>query len=72
MDSDELSKSRGIVVPDSLSIAPSLQHRVSLNNFVLEGGLTLLPLARGADGGKVRDDLLCVLSLASTRLATEK
>ena len=72
MDPDELSKPGGVVVPHSLSIAPSLQHRVGLDNLVLEGGLALLPLAGGADGGEVGDDLLRVLSLPGSRLASDQ
>ena len=72
MDPDELSKPGGVVVPHSLSIAPSLQHRVGLDNLVLKGGLALLPLSGGADGGKVGDDLLGVLSLSGTRLSGDK
>ena len=57
VDSDELSEAGGIVVPHGLGVAPRLQHGVGLDDLVLKGGLTLLPLARGADGGKVGNDL---------------
>merc|ERR1719385_253679 len=68
VDTDELTKSGGVVISHSLGITPGFQDRVGLDNLVLKGGLSLLPLARGADGGKVGDDLLGVLSLSSTRL----
>ena len=51
----------------SLGIASGLQDRVGVDTLVLKGGLTLLPLARRSDGGKVGEDLLGVLSLSSTR-----
>ena len=72
VDPDELSKPGGVVVPHSLSIAPSLKDGVRLDNLVLKGGLALLPLARGANGGEVRDNLLGVLSLSSSRLSGDK
>ena len=46
----------------SLCVAPSLKDRVGLDDLVLKGGLALLPLSEGADGGKVGNDLLSVLS----------
>ena len=72
VDADELSKSGGVVVPDSLGVPPGLQHRVGLDDLVLKGGLSLLPLAGGADGGEVRDDLLGVLSLSGTGLSSDE
>ena len=54
----------GVVV----GVAPSLGDGVGLYDLVLKGGLALLPLSRGADGGQVGDDLLGVLSLSSSRL----
>ena len=66
VDTDELSESGGVVVPHSLGVAPGLKDRVSLDNLVLKGGLSLLPLPGGADGGKVGDDLLRVLSLSGS------
>ena len=65
-DTDEFTKARGVVIPHSLGIAPGLKHRVGLDNLVLKTRLTLLLLARGTNGGKVGDDLLCVLGLAGT------
>merc|ERR1711881_140125 len=72
VNTDELSETGGVVIPDSLCITPGLKNRVSLHNLVLKGCFSLLPLARGADSGKVRDDLLGVLSLSSTRLSSNK
>merc|ERR1719438_671941 len=72
MDTDEFTKTGRVVISDSLGITPSLQDRVGGNNLVLKRSLSLLPLARGADGGKVGDDLLGVLSLSSTRLTSNK
>ena len=72
MDTDEFTKSGGVVVPHSLGVTPGLQHRVGGHNLLLKGGLSLLPLAGGADGGEVRDDLLGVLSLSGTGLSSNE
>merc|ERR1712045_929708 len=72
VDSDELSKAGRVVVPHSLCIAPGLKDGVGLDDLVLKGGLTLLPLSGGADGGEVGDDLLGVLSLSGSRLSGDK
>merc|ERR1712045_366639 len=72
MDTDELSESGRVVIPDSLGITPSLEHRVGGHNLVLKGGLSLLPLAGGADSGEVGNDLLGVLGLSGTRLSSDK
>ena len=72
MDPDELSEPGGVVVPHGLCVAPSLEDGVGLDDLVLKGGLALLPLSRGADGGKVGNDLLGVLSLSGTRLASDE
>ena len=72
VDSDELSEPGGVVVPHGLGVAPSLKDGVGLDDLVLKGGLALLPLSGGADGGKVGDDLLGVLSLPGTRLSGDK
>ena len=69
---DELSKTGGVVVPHSLGVAPSLKDGVGLDDLVLKGGLALLPLSGGADGGEVGDDLLGVLSLSGTRLSGDE
>ena len=72
VDPDKLSKPGGVVVPHSLGISPSFEDGVGLDNLVLQGGLALLPLARGADGGKVGDDLLRVFSLSGSRLSGDE
>ena len=72
MDTDEFTKARRVVISDSLGVTPGLKDRISLNNLVLKRSLSLLPLARGADGGKVGDDLLGVLSLSSSRLSSNQ
>merc|ERR550539_1755896 len=66
------SESGGVVVPHSLGVTPGLQHRVGGNDLLLKGGLSLLPLAGGEDGGEVRDDLLGVLSLSGTGLSSDE
>ena len=45
---------------------------VGLDNFVLKTNFALLLLASGTDAGKVRDDLLGVLSLAGTRFTSDE
>merc|ERR1711970_435725 len=72
VDTDELSEPGGVVVPHSLGVAPSLEDGVGLDDLVLKGGLALLPLSRGADGGEVGDDLLGVLGLSGTRLSGDE
>merc|ERR1712012_696277 len=72
VDTDELTKSGGVVISHSLGVTPGLQDRVGGHNLVLKRSLSLLPLARGADGGEVGDDLLGVLSLSSTRLSSNQ
>merc|ERR1719515_67378 len=72
VDTNEFTKTGRVVISDSLGITPGLQDRVGGNNLLLKGGLSLLPLARGADGGKVGDDLLGVLSLSSTRFTSNQ
>merc|ERR1711970_553795 len=72
VDTDELSKPGRVVVPHGFGITPSLEDGVGLDDLVLKGGLALLPLSGGADGGEVRDDLLGVLSLSGSRLSGDK
>merc|ERR1719376_1741300 len=72
VDSDELSEPGRVVVPHGLGVPPSLKDGVGLDNLVLEGRLALLPLARRADGGKVGDDLLRVLSFSSARFSGDE
>merc|ERR1711971_839817 len=71
-DTDEFTKSRGVVIPQGLGITPGLQDGVGLDNFVLKTNFALLLLASGTNGGKVRDDLLGVHSLTSTRLTSNE
>merc|ERR1712223_2174190 len=71
-NTDELTKTRGVVIPHSLGIPPGLKDRVSLDNLVLKTRLTFLLLASGTNGGKVGNDLLGVLSFASTRLTSNE
>lgn len=64
-------ETRGVIVTHSLGVTEGLKHRVSLHNLIFQGALVLLRLillARSADSGEVRNDLLRVLSLTSTRL----
>merc|ERR1712073_87014 len=72
MDTDELSETGRVVVPHSLGVTPGLQDRVGGHNLVLKGSFSLLPLAGGADGGEVGNDLLGVLGLSGTRLASNQ
>merc|ERR1719295_395249 len=72
VDTDELSESGGVVVPHGLGVAPGLKDGVGLDDLVLKGGLSLLPLAGRADGGKVGNDLLGVLGLSSTGLSSNQ
>merc|ERR1711899_532233 len=71
-DTDEFTKTRRVVIPNSLSITPGLKYRVGLDNFVLKTGFTFLLLASGANASKVGDNLFGVLSLASTRLTSDE
>merc|ERR1719323_2947555 len=72
VDTDELTETGRVVISDSLGITPGLKDRVGGNNLLLKGGLSLLPLARRADGGEVGNDLLGVLSLSGSRLSSNK
>merc|ERR1719471_957658 len=60
-NTDELTKTGGVVIPHSLGIAPGLKDRFS---FLL--------LSRGTNGSKVGNNLLGVLSFASTRLTSNE
>merc|ERR1712142_279294 len=71
-DTDEFTKTRRVVIPHGLSITPGLKYRVGLDNFVLKTRLTFLLLASSANASKVGDNLLGVLSLASTRLTSNE
>merc|ERR1719200_86017 len=63
-NTDEFTKTRGVVIPHSLGITPGLKDRVSLDNLVLQTSVT--------NGGKVGNNLLGVLSFASTRLTSNE
>merc|ERR1711963_594219 len=71
-DTDEFTKARGVVIPHSFGIAPGFEDRVSLDNLVLKTRLTFLLFASSTNASKVGDDLLGVLSLASTRLTSDE
>merc|ERR1712223_1570710 len=71
-NADELTKTRGVVIPHSLGITPGLKDRVSLDNFVLKTRFSFLLLSRGTNGSKVGNNLLGVLSFASTRLTSNE
>merc|ERR1712214_69037 len=71
-NTDELTKTRGVVIPHSLGITPGLKDRVSLDNLVLKTRLTFLLLSSSTNGGKVGNNLLGVLSFASTRLTSNE
>merc|ERR1712012_1399170 len=72
VDTDELSEPGGVVVPDGLGVAPGLKDGVGLDDLVLKGGLSLLPLTGGADGGEVGNDLLGVFRLSGTGLSSNE
>merc|ERR1712015_68771 len=72
VDTDELTETGGVVVPRGLGITIRLQNRVGGHNLVLKGNLLLRLLRAGGDNGQVGDDLLGVLSLASTRLTGDQ
>ena len=77
MNTDELSKSGRVVIPDSLGITIGLQDRVGLDNLVLKRSLLLLSLLdllgrAGANEGKVGDDLLGILGLSGSRFSSNQ
>ena len=72
MDTDELTKSGGIVIPGGLGITVRLQNGVGGHNLVFKGDFLVRLLAAAGHHGQVSDDLLGVLSLASTRLTSDK
>merc|ERR1711899_653511 len=71
-DTDEFTKTRGVVIPDSLGISPGFQNRISLDNLILKTRLTFLLFASSTNTSKIGDNLLGVLSLASTRLTSDE
>ena len=74
MDTDELSETGGVVIPGGLGITIGLKDGVGGHNLVLKRDLLLDLLGSSASGdhGKIGDDLLGVLSLASTRLSSDQ
>merc|ERR1719266_2528775 len=72
VDTDELTETGRVVIPGGLGITVGLKNGIGGHNLVLEGDLLLGLLATGGDNGQVGDDLLGVLSLASTRLASDQ
>ena len=72
MDTNEFTKPGGVVIPGGLGITIGLKNWIGSNNLVLKGDLLDLFLARGSNQGQVGDDLLGVLSLASTRLSSNQ
>merc|ERR1719450_636412 len=74
MDTDELSETGGVVIPGGLSVSVGLKDGVGGHNLVLKGNLLLglLTTSTSGDHGQVGDDLLGVLSLASTRLSSDQ
>ena len=72
VDTDELSESGGVVVPHGLRVTPGLEDRVGLDDLVLKRGLSLLPLAGGANSRKIGNDFLGILGLPGARLASDQ
>jgi len=73
MDTDEFTKTGRVVIPCSLGITIGLKNGVGGHNLVLKRDLLLRLLARASGNhGKIGDDLLGVLGLASTRLTGDQ
>ena len=78
MDSDEFTKTRGVVIPHSLGITIGLQQRVGCNNLVLKGALHLarcwlrLLGSNSCNCCKVLDDTLGVDSLSCTGFSSNQ
>merc|ERR1719270_1197884 len=72
VDPDELAKPGGVVVPRSLGISVRFQNWVGGNNLVLKRRLLVGLLAGGGNHGQVGNDLLCVLRLSCTGLASNQ
>ena len=68
VDADELAKPGAVVVPGRLGVAKGLQDGIGLDNLVFKRGLLgrFLLFLPGSHHGKVGDDLLGVLGLASS------
>jgi len=74
VNTDELTKTGGVVIPRGLGITIRLQNGVSGNNLVLKGNLLSISslLAAGGHHGQVGDDLLGVFSLSGSRLTSDQ
>merc|ERR1719365_249115 len=73
VNTDEFTKTGGVVIPGCLGITIGLQNGVGGHNLVLKGDLLgILLTAGGGNHGQVGDDLLGVLSLSSTRLTSDQ
>merc|ERR1719450_1972409 len=79
VDTDEFTKSGGVVISDCLGVAVRLQNGVGVDNtilqvgFLLSLGFTSFLLNLGCtEDGKVGDDLLGVLSLSGPRLSSNQ
>jgi hypothetical protein len=72
VNTDEFSKTGGVVIPDSFGITPDFKHRVGLDNLVLKRCFTFLPLTRRADSSKVGADFFGVLGLSGTGLSSDE
>ena len=70
VDADKLSEPGGVVVPRSLGISVRFQNWVGGNNLVLKRRLLVRLLAGGGNHGQVGNDLLRVLRLSCTGLAS--
>ena len=80
VDTDELSETGRVVVSDGLGVSESLEHRVGLDDLVLQGdllgsiieldslGLRLL----GSDSGEVGNNLFGVLGLSGSRFSSNQ
>ena len=63
-------ETRRVIVTDGLGVTEGLKYGVSLDDLIFQRALllgVLVLLARSANGGEVRNDLLGVLSLSGTR-----
>ena len=74
VDTDEFTKTGGVVIPGSLGISVGLQNGIGGHNLVFKRNLflNLLGSTTSSDHGKIGDDLLGVLGLPGTRLASNQ
>ena len=76
-DSDELSKSRRIIISDSLSISIGFKNWIGLDNLVFKGDFLLVTFfnlfsCSGTNKGKVGDDLLGIFRFTSSGLPSDQ